>query len=130
MSLKDVDPPDRLRGVTGNFQGDAIVDELAWRGLIAQTTDEEALRADLAAAPLTLYCGFDPTAESLHAGNLLQLTTLRRVLRAGPPPPGLPRGGAAPGGGPPAAPPPNGGSPHRADAARPGAGGAPPGGAW
>src|SRR3954466_7105241 len=74
---------DRLRGVTGNFQGDAIVDELAWRGLIAQTTDEAALRADLSAGPLTLYCGFDPTAESLHAGNLLQLTTLRRFQLAG-----------------------------------------------
>src|SRR4051812_47065379 len=83
MSRKGVDPPDRLRGVTGNFQGDAIVDELAWRGLIAQTTDEEALRADLAAGPLTLYCGFDPTADSLHAGNLLQLTTLRRFQEAG-----------------------------------------------
>jgi len=67
----------------GEFQGDAIVDELAWRGLIAQTTDEAALRADLSAGPLTLYCGFDPTAESLHAGNLLQLTTLRRFQLAG-----------------------------------------------
>src|SRR4051812_49616625 len=103
MSRKDVDPPDRLRGVTGNFQGDAIVDELAWRGLIAQTTDEEALRADLAAGPLTLYCGFDPTAESLHAGNLLQLTTLRRFQEAGPPPIVLAGGGAGLGGGPPRA---------------------------
>src|SRR3954462_1126154 len=74
---------DRLRGVTGDFAGDAIVDELAWRGLIAQSTDEEALRRDLAAGPMTLYCGFDPTAESLHAGNLLQLTTLRRFQLAG-----------------------------------------------
>jgi tyrosyl-tRNA synthetase len=69
--------------VAAEFQGDAIVDELSWRGLIAQTTDEAALRADLAAGPLTLYCGFDPTAESLHAGNLLQLTTLRRFQLAG-----------------------------------------------
>jgi len=69
--------------VAADFLGDAIVDELAWRGLIAQTTDEAALRADLAAGPLTLYCGFDPTAESLHAGNLLQLTTLRRFQLAG-----------------------------------------------
>src|SRR4051794_41632333 len=74
---------DRLRGVTGDFAGDAIVDELAWRGLIAQSTDEAALREDLAAGPLTLYCGFDPTADSLHAGNLLQLTTLRRFQLAG-----------------------------------------------
>jgi tyrosyl-tRNA synthetase len=69
--------------VAVDLKGDAIVDELAWRGLIAQTTDEAALRADLAAGPLTLYCGFDPTAESLHAGNLLQLTTLRRFQLAG-----------------------------------------------
>src|SRR3954466_7336407 len=74
---------DRLPGVTGDLRGDAIVDELAWRGLIAQSTDEEALRRDLAAGPMTLYCGFDPTAESLHAGNLLQLTTLRRFQLAG-----------------------------------------------
>ncbi|HVT22843.1 MAG TPA: tyrosine--tRNA ligase [Mycobacteriales bacterium] len=60
-----------------------ILDELAWRGLIAQTTDADALRKDLAAGPLTLYCGFDPTAESLHAGNLLQLVTLRRFQLAG-----------------------------------------------
>src|SRR4051794_41804902 len=103
MSLKGVDPPDRLRGVTGNFQGDAIVDELAWRGLIAQTTDEEALRADLAAGPLTLYCGFDPTADSLHAGNLLQLTTLRRGPGARSRPAALPAGGARTGGAPPRA---------------------------
>jgi tyrosyl-tRNA synthetase len=69
--------------VTGDFRGDAIVDELLWRGLVAQTTDEEALRKDLAAGPMTLYCGFDPTAESLHAGNLLQLITLRRFQLAG-----------------------------------------------
>ncbi|HWC33265.1 MAG TPA: tyrosine--tRNA ligase [Mycobacteriales bacterium] len=60
-----------------------ILDELAWRGLIAQSTDADALRNDLAAGPLTLYCGFDPTAESLHAGNLLQLITLRRFQLAG-----------------------------------------------
>ena len=60
-----------------------ILTELGWRGLVAQTTDEEDLRKDLAAGPLTLYCGFDPTAESLHAGNLLQLLTLRRFQIAG-----------------------------------------------
>ena len=60
-----------------------ILDELAWRGLIAQTTDADALRKDLDAGPMTLYCGFDPTAESLHAGNLLQLITLRRFQLAG-----------------------------------------------
>ena len=62
---------------------DDLLDDLHWRGLIAQTTDEAALRQDLAAQQMTLYCGFDPTAESLHAGNLLQLTTLRRFQLAG-----------------------------------------------
>ncbi|HTK65381.1 MAG TPA: tyrosine--tRNA ligase [Pseudonocardia sp.] len=60
-----------------------ILDELAWRGLIAQSTDQEALRRDLDGGPLTLYCGFDPTAPSLHAGNLVPLLTLRRFQQAG-----------------------------------------------
>lgn len=61
-----------------------ILDELDWRGLVAQTTDREALRRDLAGPePLTLYCGFDPTAPSLHAGNLVPLLTLRRFQQAG-----------------------------------------------
>ena len=60
-----------------------IIDELTWRGLIAQSTDLDALRRDLAAGPLTLYCGFDPTAASLHAGNLMPLLTLRRFQQAG-----------------------------------------------
>jgi tyrosyl-tRNA synthetase len=59
-----------------------ILDELEWRGLIAQSTDRDALRRDLAAG-LTLYCGFDPTAPSLHAGNLVPLLTLRRFQQAG-----------------------------------------------
>jgi tyrosyl-tRNA synthetase len=63
--------------------GADIIDELGWRGLIAQSTDEAELRRDLDAGPMTLYCGFDPTAQSLHAGNLLQLTTLRRFQLAG-----------------------------------------------
>lgn len=60
-----------------------ILDELAWRGLIAQSTDLDALRARLDAGPVTLYCGFDPTAPSLHAGNLIPLLGLRRFQRAG-----------------------------------------------
>lgn len=60
-----------------------ILDELAWRGLIAQSTDLDALRRDLDDGPLTLYCGFDPTAPSLHAGNLVPLLTLRRFQQAG-----------------------------------------------
>jgi tyrosyl-tRNA synthetase len=60
-----------------------ILDELTWRGLIAQSTDLDALRRDCDAGPLTLYCGFDPTAPSLHLGNLVQILTLRRFQRAG-----------------------------------------------
>ncbi len=60
-----------------------ILDEFAWRGLISQTTDEAALRAALDAAPVTLYCGFDPTAPSLHLGNLMQIVTVRRFQDAG-----------------------------------------------
>jgi tyrosyl-tRNA synthetase len=66
-----------MPGVAGD-----IFDELQWRGLVAQSTDEAALRADLAAG-ITLYCGFDPTADSLHAGSLVPLLTLRRFQLAG-----------------------------------------------
>lgn len=60
-----------------------ILDELSWRGLIAQSTDLAALRKDLDAGPLTLYAGFDPTAPSLHAGHLVPLLLLRRYQLAG-----------------------------------------------
>jgi len=60
-----------------------ILDELQWRGLVAQTTDEAALRQALADGPITVYCGFDPTAPSLHFGNLVQLIVLRHLQRAG-----------------------------------------------
>jgi tyrosyl-tRNA synthetase len=60
-----------------------IIDELQWRGLLAVSTDEAALRATLAAGPVTYYCGFDPTAPSLHVGNLVQLLTMRRLQDAG-----------------------------------------------
>ena len=63
--------------------GEHILDELAWRGLIAQSTDLDALRRDCDAGPVTLYCGFDPTAASLHIGNLVQILTIRRFQRAG-----------------------------------------------
>lgn len=66
-----------------------ILDDLAWRGLIAQSTDLDELRALLAAGPVTLYCGFDPTAPSLHLGNLIQILTIRRFQQAGHRPIGL-----------------------------------------
>ncbi|WP_172387853.1 tyrosine--tRNA ligase [Streptomyces sp. MNP-20] len=60
-----------------------IVDELKWRGLFSQSTDEEALRKALADGPVTFYCGFDPTAASLHVGHLVQVLTVRRLQLAG-----------------------------------------------
>lgn len=66
-----------------------VIDDLHWRGLIALSTDEDALRKELAAGPITLYCGFDPTAASLHIGNLVQILTVRRLQLAGHKPLGL-----------------------------------------
>lgn len=60
-----------------------ILDELVWRGLVAASTDPDALAAELASGPVGCYCGFDPTAPSLHIGNLVQLITLRRLQLAG-----------------------------------------------
>jgi tyrosyl-tRNA synthetase len=60
-----------------------ILDELQWRGLLAQSTDIDALRSVLAEGPVTFYCGFDPTARSLHIGNLVQILTVRRLQQAG-----------------------------------------------
>ncbi|MCX8109358.1 MAG: tyrosine--tRNA ligase [Verrucomicrobiae bacterium] len=55
-----------------------VLEDLRWRGLIADCTDEAGLSARLASGPVTLYCGFDPTADSLHVGNLVPLLVLRR----------------------------------------------------
>ncbi|MGK2880965.1 MAG: tyrosine--tRNA ligase [Mycobacterium sp.] len=63
--------------------GTTILDELTWRGLIAQSTDLDALSEHLGAGPVTVYSGFDPTAPSLHAGHLVPLLTLRRFQQAG-----------------------------------------------
>jgi tyrosyl-tRNA synthetase len=60
-----------------------ILEELKWRGLVAQTTDEPALREALGGGPVTFYCGFDPTAPSLHMGNLVQLILMRHLQREG-----------------------------------------------
>src|SRR5256885_16247896 len=63
--------------------GTSILDELEWRGLIAQSTDRDALATELEAGPITVYSGFDPTAPSLHAGYLVPLLALRRFQQAG-----------------------------------------------
>ncbi|MDK7885546.1 tyrosine--tRNA ligase [Corynebacterium striatum] len=59
-----------------------IIDELSWRGLINQSTDLESLREECE-NPITLYCGFDPTGDSLHAGHLVPMIMLRRFQQFG-----------------------------------------------
>src|SRR3954467_14092355 len=60
-----------------------IFEELEWRGLVADCTDREQLRPRLTQAPITLYAGFDPTADSLHVGSLVPLLALRRFQLLG-----------------------------------------------
>src|ERR1041384_171626 len=60
-----------------------IHEELTARGLVADCTDTPGLQARMAASPITLYCGFDPTSDSLHVGNLVPLLALRRFQLAG-----------------------------------------------
>jgi tyrosyl-tRNA synthetase len=69
-----------------------IFAEFTWRGLVHQVTDPD-LGARLAAEKFTVYCGFDPSADSLHVGNLLGLLNLRRLQRAGHRPIALAGGG-------------------------------------
>ena len=60
-----------------------IIEELEWRGLISDCTDREGLAQRLAKGAVTLYCGFDPTADSLHVGSLVPLLALRRFQQFG-----------------------------------------------
>jgi len=60
-----------------------LLDDLEWRGLIAHSTDRDALRDALAQGSVRFYVGFDPTAPSLHMGNLVQILTARRLQDAG-----------------------------------------------
>ena len=68
---------------------DDIWEEIRWRGLVHVSTNEDELKALLAGDPITYYCGFDPTAPSLHLGNLVQLLLMRRLQLAGHKPLGL-----------------------------------------
>ena len=61
----------------------ALIADLEWRGLLAQSTDRQALLKDLDAGPISFYIGFDPTAPSLHVGNLVVLLVMRRFQLAG-----------------------------------------------
>lgn len=70
-----------------------ILQDLETRGLVQQTTDKQGLRQHLASNQVTLYCGFDPTADSLHIGHLLPITMLRRFQKAGHKPIALIGGG-------------------------------------
>jgi tyrosyl-tRNA synthetase len=67
----------------------SVLEDLRWRDLMAHCTDDVALERALAAGPITFYCGFDPTAPSLHFGNLVLLVTMRRLQLAGHRPIGL-----------------------------------------
>ncbi len=72
-----------------------ILDELQWRGLLADCTDAQELAKRVSPGPITVYCGFDPTADSLHVGNLVPLLALRRFQLLGHHP--LPLAGGATG---------------------------------
>jgi len=72
-----------------------ILDELQWRGLLADCTDPQELAKRVSSGPITVYCGFDPTADSLHVGNLVPLLALRRFQLLGHHP--LPLAGGATG---------------------------------
>ena len=71
-----------LRAQKNDPSFEHVLDELKWRGLVALSTDEDELRKALS-GQITFYCGFDPTAPSLHLGNLVQLLTMRRLQLAG-----------------------------------------------
>lgn len=60
-----------------------LLQDLKYRGLVNQVTDEEGLEQELKNGQITLYCGFDPTGDSLHIGHLLTVLTLRRFQQAG-----------------------------------------------
>ena len=82
-------PADALSTQSNDPSFDDIWDELVWRGHVHVSTDPEAIRGALNAGPITYYCGFDPTAASLHLGNLVQLIVMRRLQLAGHKPLGL-----------------------------------------
>jgi leader peptidase (prepilin peptidase)/N-methyltransferase len=72
-----------VRAEAKEFSVADVLDDLHWRGLVAQSTDEAALRSALSEGPVTYYAGFDPTARSLHVGHMVQLLTMRRLQLAG-----------------------------------------------
>ncbi|HCU77123.1 MAG TPA: tyrosine--tRNA ligase, partial [Microbacterium sp.] len=89
MAELTTDSPVRALEPANDPSFESVWDEIVWRGLVHVSTDQEALRALLGGGPITYYCGFDPTAPSLHLGNLVQLLLLRRLQLAGHRPLGL-----------------------------------------
>lgn len=89
MSQRTDTPVSGLGGQRNDPSFASIYDELVWRGLVYVSTDEGELKELLSGPPVTFYCGFDPTAPSLHLGNLVQLLTMRRIQLAGHRPLGL-----------------------------------------
>jgi len=87
--VESVSDPAILTQQSNDSSFDDIWDEIVWRGLVHVSTDASALKELLAGAPITYYCGFDPTAPSLHLGNLVQLLLMRRLQLAGHNPLGL-----------------------------------------
>ncbi|WP_104132451.1 tyrosine--tRNA ligase [Cryobacterium sp. M91] len=81
--------PTILAQQTNDPSFDSVWEEINWRGLVHVSTDETELKALLDGGPITYYCGFDPTAPSLHLGNLVQLLLMRRLQLAGHHPLGL-----------------------------------------
>ena len=81
--------PTILAQQTNDPSCDSVWEEINWRGLVHVSTDETELKALLDGGPITYYCGFDPTAPSLHLGNLVQLLLMRRLQLAGHHPLGL-----------------------------------------
>ena len=81
--------PARALAPANDSSFENVWDEIVWRGLVHVSTDQTALRDLLGGEPITYYCGFDPTAPSLHLGNLVQLLLMRRLQLAGHRPLGL-----------------------------------------
>ncbi|HOT34445.1 MAG TPA: tyrosine--tRNA ligase, partial [Rhodoglobus sp.] len=84
-----MDVPARTTPQANDPSFPSIWEELNWRGLVHVSTNADELRDLLAGPPITYYCGFDPTAPSLHLGNLVQLLLMRRIQLAGHKPLGL-----------------------------------------
>jgi tyrosyl-tRNA synthetase len=81
--------PDPLNSQRNDDSFPDIWEEISWRGLVHVSTNADELKALLSGPPITYYCGFDPTAPSLHLGNLVQLLLMRRLQLAGHKPLGL-----------------------------------------